>query len=152
MSEKTDQPESIKAKFSQYGLVSLVCMFGLVGGLLVFRHGNAHALRTLTQFTSPKHQTDRCDLQAAITAQERMRQHFIKKGGLSSDQTEVMALFTGLTKDQAQGLATKHLYSMDFGCGTPRAGVQEAVVGLMILSLVSGVGITVIAVRLYNKR
>jgi len=119
-----------------------------VGALVV---GGAHQLignntnqnltdfKKLKEFTSADHQKDRCDVQAAYDAQEKMREHFAATGGVTEQQATAMSAVVGLTPDEITRLLDTRLFQISYDCDTPVASSNVATQGLAELAVGGGI-------------
>ncbi len=154
-------PESKVAKLPLWrktllGLVAIGSAGGIAWGYnQMTREDNWEDFMTLKEFTSADHQEDRCEVQAAVDAQETMRQHFEEKGGLAPEEAELMAPIVGLTPDQITDLLTTKLFKFSYDCIDDNgiASTQEATFGLTAASAGAGIlgGVLVGATLAYRR-
>src|SRR5690606_24595761 len=80
------------------------------GGYFMFRNDNMEDFMDLKDFTSPEHQEDRCNTQAAFDAQVKMREFFDAKGGVTEEEAAAMAPVVGLDQSEIESLLTTELF------------------------------------------
>jgi len=105
------------------------------------REDNWEDFNRLKEFTSADHQQDRCEVQAAVDAQEKMRLHFAEKGGITPEEAAAFAPAVGLEEREIIELLNTELYKFSYDCVDANgvASTQEATIGLAAVGVGGGV-------------
>lgn len=111
------------------------------GSNLMFRNNNMDDFEALRQFTSAAGQEDRCEMEQALNAQDKMYHHFEAQGGVPEDQLPLVTGFVGIEDHEAQAVLESELFQMPMDCEQPTASSNEATQGIVMVTAAASLAV-----------